>query len=369
LEIGVSVFFVISGFLLYRPFAVAHFRGEPAREAGQFWARRLRRIVPGYWVAFLVVTYGLRADVVRPGWGSLAIYLGFAQIYSPYRALTGITQAWSVCTEMTFYLMLPLWAGVMGQSRRRRRATFRPQSPGAQLRTEMGGLAVLVLCSFAFRIWVLQWHTRVALTMPNWLPGYADLFALGMLLAVVSAYLAVDDRQPAWLWHPALPWASWTLATGAFVEVANIGLPLAPLTSSSVPISLARQTLYGLFAFFVIAPAVFGPQERGVVRGLLRARPLASIGVVSYGVYLWHEAGLALFLRWTGDRTFDIPLWQLFGAVTALALVAAAGSYLMVERPVLRGVFRNRLLGVSIAPPRRVLPVSPAVKTSMTASR
>ncbi len=50
--------------------------------------------------------------------------------------------------------------------------------------------------------------------------------------------------------------------------------------------SLARQTLYGLFAFFVVLPAVFGPQDRGVVRGLLRARPVALLGVVSYGIYL-----------------------------------------------------------------------------------
>ena len=219
LEIGVAVFFVISGFLLYRPFAAAHFLGEAATPMRKFWARRLRRIIPAYWAAFIVITYVLHADTIRPGWGSLAIYLGFAQIYSPNHVLTGITQAWSLCTEMSFYLLLPLWAGLVGRRRR---------SAGDQLRVELAGLAILVITSFGFRTWVLQWHTSVATTMPDWLPAYADLFALGMLLAVVSTYLGATDQRPGWLWHPALPWASWALAGLAFWAVCNIGLPVTP---------------------------------------------------------------------------------------------------------------------------------------------
>jgi peptidoglycan/LPS O-acetylase OafA/YrhL len=328
LEIGVSVFFVISGFLLYRPFATAHFQGSAPTSMGKFWVRRLRRIVPAYWTVFLVVTYVLHADVVRSGWGSLAIYLGFAQIYSPYHVLTGITQAWSLCTEMSFYLMLPLWAAFLG---RRRRA------PAGQLRIELWGLAGLIISSLGYRIWVLQWHNPVAPTMPNWLPAYTDLFALGMLLAVVSAYLATTDQRPAWFWHPGLPWASWALAVVAFWAVSNIGLPITPVTASPIPISLLRQTLYGLFALFVVMPAVFGPQDQAWTRRMLQFRPVALVGVVSYGIYLWHETGLTMFFRWTGDRESATPVWQLTLVVTAFAIAAATASYVLVERPILRG--------------------------------
>jgi peptidoglycan/LPS O-acetylase OafA/YrhL len=333
LEIGVSVFFVISGFLLYRPFAKAHFEGSRPLPMRSFWARRLRRIIPAYWVAFLVITYVLHGDTIRHGWGSAPIYLGFAQIYFPNHAVKGISQAWSLCTEMSFYLALPLWAAGIAKKRR---------AAHAQLRAELAGLAILVAISFGYRTWVLQWHTQLASTMPSWLPGYADLFALGMLLAVVSAYLSSADRRPAWLWHPALPWASWALAGVAFVAVSNLGLPVKPVTASAVGLSLERQTLYGLFAFFMVLPAVFGPQDQGLGRRLLRARPVALIGVVSYGIYLWHEAAINLFLRWSKDPLFTIPWLDLFTAVTAMAIFAGTASYVLVERPILDGALPSR---------------------------
>jgi peptidoglycan/LPS O-acetylase OafA/YrhL len=332
LEIGVSVFFVISGFLLYRPFAAAHFGLQPVVGTRKFWARRLKRIIPAYWLAFIVISYILHADKIRGGWGSPPIYLGFAQIYFPSHVLTGLSQAWSLCTEMTFYLLLPVWALYM---------RARSRSHRDQLRFELLGLVGLAAFSFIFRVVALSFpHGYAGEIMPNWLPAYGDLFALGMLLAVVSSWLLAEGRSPASLWHPAVPWVSWGLAAVFFVAVSNLGLPITPDIASPIPQSLARQTLYGLFAFFVVLPAVFGPQERGVVRRSLQLRPIALIGVVSYGVYLWHEAWIEEFISWNGGvhHLFRMSLPLMVLTVTALAVTAAAISYAFVERPV-------RLLG------------------------
>ncbi len=330
LEIGVSVFFVISGFLLYRPFAAAHFGLSRHPVTRTFWSRRLKRIIPAYWLAFIVISYILHADKVRHGWGSPFIYLGFAQIYFPSHVLTGLSQAWSLCTEMTFYLLLPVWALVVGA---------RSRSHRDQLRLELLALGGLAAFSFVFRIVVMSFPNGYsARIMPNWLPAYGDLFALGMLLAVVSSWLAAEDRRPAALWHPALPWVCWGAAALFFVAVSNIGLPIVPDVASPIPQSLARQTFYGLFAFFVVLPAVFGPQERGLVRRSLQLRPIALIGVVSYGVYLWHEAWIEEFISWSSHPLFRMSLLMMLLTVTALAVASASVSYAFVERPI-------RLLG------------------------
>jgi peptidoglycan/LPS O-acetylase OafA/YrhL len=301
----------------------------------------LKRIVPAYWVAFVVITYVLRAESGGPGWKGPLVFLSFTQIYFPHYILNGLSQAWSLCTEMTFYLMIPLYAYVLGRK-------ARPVE--SQLRAELTGLAALTAVSFIYRIPVLMAGSpppgpatrnlvephRLVDVMPSWLPAYADQFALGMLLAVGSAYLVTVDRKPAWLWHPAAPWVCWSLAGLAFWAVSNIGLPLEPVKASPLGLSLARQTLYGLFAFFLVLPAVFGPQDRGLIRATLQWRPLALVGVVSYGVYLWHEGWMHMYLVWSGDHLFDINWFAMTGAVTVLAIASATLSYRLVERPVQR---------------------------------
>lgn len=355
LEIGVEVFFVISGFLLYRPFAAAHFGGRQTPETKAFWWRRLKRIIPAYWVAFIVLTYVVRANTGGASWKGPLIYLGFAQIYFPSYTRNGLSQAWSLDTEMTFYLMIPLYAALLGRKLRGHRD---------QLRVELMGLGGLVLISVLYRLAILgaahrdYWaHHEKALppAMASWLPGYVDQFALGMLLAVVSTYLAASDRRPAWLWSRYTPWISWGLALGAFWAVSNIGLPIKPLVTSPTGLSLARNTLYGLFAFFLVVPAVFGPQERGSIRLLLRWRPMALVGVVSYGVYLWHEGWIHMYLTWTGDRLFNIPWPHLAAGALLLAVAAATASYLLVERPILRSG-RGSSPAVGARPAFRLMP-------------
>ena len=185
LEIGVAVFFLISGFLLYRPFTVAHLAGERAPATRAFWIRRLLRIVPAYWVALFVTTTILHASPIGPGgWHGYLTHYGFAQIYFPSQIGSGITQAWTLCVEMSFYLLLPLYAALAG----RRRAT---RAPGRRLATELCGLGILVTLSLAWRFWVLadqHGHGQLFSTMTIWLPAQLDLFALGMLLAVLSGW-------------------------------------------------------------------------------------------------------------------------------------------------------------------------------------
>jgi peptidoglycan/LPS O-acetylase OafA/YrhL len=132
-----------------------------------------------------------------------------------------------------------------------------------------------------------------------------------------------------------VPWISWIAALGALWAAAHLGISRSPLEHNSPGKGVALEALYGLFAFFVLVPAVFGPQDKGTIRWVLRSKPVAGLGTVSYGVYLWHQAWVDEYIRWTGEL-FRIPLPKLFGAALGLAVVSATASYVLVERPALK---------------------------------
>ncbi len=352
LEIGVSVFFLISGFLLYRPFAVSHLTEQPAPNVRKFWVRRLLRIVPAYWLALTVLTYGFHIISVGPGWQGIATHYLFLQIYFPTAPFFGITQAWSLCTEMSFYLFLPLYAAGVA---------FRRRNPRRQLVWELGGLVLLCIISFVFRYWVLHLPVLtvkngkfVALCAPHcatraiypalmvdWLPAYLDLFAFGMLLAVVSVWFTERDSEPSWLSSRFMPWLSWAGAAVVFVWVSHVVTNHLILPFVTTRVTLERQELYGAFAFLLLLPAVFGPQDLSPIRRLLRSWPMASVGVISYGIYIWHLDLIHLLLRWTGWQAGNVPYWVLAAAVLGLSIAVASASYFGLERPILR--FKGRL--------------------------
>ena len=333
MEIGVAVFFLISGFLLYRPFTVAHFAKAEQPGTRSFWIRRLLRIVPAYWLALFVTTTVFNAGTGMGPGGFKAYFTHyfFLQIYFPDQDLRGISAAWSLCVEMSFYLFIPLYAQWIG----RRRARY---SVNRMLALELAGIGALLVVSFAWRSIILGIlgqgapYDRLAMT---WLPASLDLFAMGMGLAIISAWFHHEDREPMIFSNPLFPWVSWAMALLCFWAVSNLGLPVVPLYFPST-IELLRQTLYGLFAFFLLMPAVFGPQHKGTIRRVLQLWPIASLGVISYGIYLWHETWIYEMLKWGKYQIFNIEFIGFFCAVLALSIASSSLSYFGLEKPMLK---------------------------------
>lgn len=133
-----------------------------------------------------------------------------------------------------------------------------------------------------------------------------------------------------------MPWASWLGAALAFVAVSHVVTDHSILYFVLPRVNLERQALYGLFAFLLLLPAVFGPQDRSLIRRLLRSWPMASLGVISYGIYLWHLDLISQVEEWVGWHVGSIPYWQLAGLVLAVTVAIASASYFGLERPVLR---------------------------------
>jgi peptidoglycan/LPS O-acetylase OafA/YrhL len=366
LESGVAIFFLISGFLLYRPFARARLTEQkPPRAAAYAWRRGLR-IVPAYWVALTLITIAIGT----PGTfsGDAPLYYGIAQTWTQHTIGGGLAQGWTLAIEVTFYAFVPLWA--LGMRRlARNRDGQRPLDQ--RVRTELIALATLFAFSIAWKLGFLAAGDahRVSITPAlESLPGYLDQFALGMTVAVLSIWVEESPQaaRPLRRTRTLLaraPWLPWALAAGAFAVAAwGIGLSgrlLEPFTPAQY---LARHLLYTAIGLGVLIPAVVG--ANGLVGWILSRRTLMWLGLISYSIYLYSAAVLTQLERWgagpaaNGDRPF--VKWA---ALAMLATIpVAAASYYLVERPALK---LKRLV-----PARGTLP-APAVsqEVDMTAPR
>jgi peptidoglycan/LPS O-acetylase OafA/YrhL len=329
LDVGVTVFFLISGFLLYRPFVRARLRGEPMPGLAGYGWRRFLRIVPAYWVALTVVALWMPFPYVFTGSG-VPTYYGFGQIYAFGDAINGIGQAWTLCVEVTFYAFLPLWALAMRRLPR-----------GAK--PELIGLAALFALSTVYKLWALHHISPNNLDSPRFLmplPNFLDQFAIGMGLAVLSVHY--EDRplpQPLHLVRRA-PGLAWAIAATAFWFVSTrIGYDGNFFQSVGQAMFLERHELYTVVATALILPVVFGVPGRGLPGRLLASRPLRFLGLVSYGIYLYHLAIVNKVQRWLGASLpsgFAVHFVVYLALAFVLATACATASYNLIERPALR---------------------------------
>lgn len=345
MDAGVQVFFLISGFLLYRPFLAASLHGRTL-DRRSFLRRRFFRIYPAYWVAFTSITLFIGIDMPIGGARSIAEYFMLVHLYDTtsvvndagqnvWRALGGISQSWTLVVEISFYLFLPVYAAVM-------RRLGAGRSTSGRFRLEVAGLAVLYGTSVVWRaiaFWGVPRDSSFAFLGVHWLPAQFDLFAMGMGLAVLRVWSDTRPR-PARLVERLgrYDWPWWLLAALAF-HAASFWIGLSGrLELVYGGQAYLRQLLYGLTALFLLVPAVVGRQDRGPVRRALQLGPVVYLGTISYGIYLWHQGFIKKIHQWGGWDEIPLPngpfAVHAFGAL-ALSIVVATASWYLVERPVL----------------------------------
>lgn len=328
LNVGVAVFFVISGFLLYRPLLLARQGNGPPVRARDYARRRILRIVPAYWVALTVLAlYPGLPGVFSSRWW---VYYGFAQDYSVHTATSGIGAAWSLGCEAVFYLLLPFLSMALARltAAARRRGVYWP--------LELAGLALLSAASVAWRGFA-DGHPSIP---SSTFAGTFAWFALGMALAVMSV-----SMRDAGHWA-RYAWGGWVVAAVAYVIICRglgLGNGFVFLQRVTVAQDLAVYALSGVVALGLALPAVLEPVPHRAVGRLLAWRPLAWLGLISYGIYLYHQP-IADALGGGISSGGSAPLRFLWLAPATLAIAVAAGalSYYVIERPALRLKERRR---------------------------
>ncbi|MGB9225104.1 acyltransferase family protein [Mycobacterium sp.] len=270
MEIGVPIFFVLSGFLLFRPWVKWAATGAPPPSVRRYARHRVRRIMPAYVITVLIayVLYHFRIAEPNPGhtWLGLIRNLTLTQIYTDgYLGKylhQGLTQMWSLAVEASFYVVLPPLAYLL--------IVLICRRP----RLMLGTLAALTLIS---PFWVILVRTDhwFADGARLWLPTYLAWFLGGMMLTVLQAMHA---RCYAFM---AIPLA----VVSYFIVATPIGG--APTTSpASVTEALVKTCFYAVIATLAVAPLALG--DEGLYSRLLASRPMVWLGEISYEIFLIH---------------------------------------------------------------------------------
>jgi peptidoglycan/LPS O-acetylase OafA/YrhL len=320
LDLGVAVFFVLSGFLLFRPFAHARATGAERPGTGRYLWRRALRILPAYWLAVVVCLTVLPLNS-GAGWVEWTHSLTLTQIYVPDQLHHGLTQTWSLATEMAFYLVLPL-AAIVALGRRWR--------PG---RTVL--ICLLSIVITAGWITTLGFIGTKMYTM--WLPSYAFWFGVGMAFAAVHVALATGTAPPRWRLVDdlaAAPLACWGLALGL---LAIVSTPLAGPRDLAAPTALefaTKNLMFVMIASLILLPLAFGPDNR--IKAAFSGDLARWLGAISYGIFLWHPFVIDATFLVTGWPEFSGGYLRLLIVALVGAIVLASLSYYAMELPLQR---------------------------------
>ena len=311
----VDLMLLLSGFLLFLPWARCARAGRPLPETRVFYKKRLARIVPSYLAAILLCLVNALVCGRNPGsdplWKDLLLHLTFTHTFSrgAYVWTSLDVALWTVAVEMQFYLLFPL----LGRWFARR--------PGLTA----GGMAALgLLC----RVSLLRVPDITVYF--NQLPCMMDVYAAGML----AAWLASGWKKPWNGWVCAALSLSFLAAVFRILQIQNPAdnRELNQLQMLwRLPLALAG----GGFLFF----GCFWPS--GLNRAL-GGRVLRFLSGISYNFYIWHQFLAVKLKEWhLPDYVTEMPqrdeglLWQRkYTALcfTAGLLAAVLGTYL-IEKP------------------------------------
>ncbi len=230
--------------------------------------------------------------------------------------------------EIAFYIVLPVHAALMAIILRR------SPDPASRMKGHLAGLTVWYLGGYAYRAWLPSWSGRTIHTN-NWIFAYLDWFAIGMLFAVASAWVAQGGRLPAVVQELAnRAWACWICTAAAYVVVVLLkgdDLHFARIENTSQ--MSARFFFQAIAAGFFLLPAMLG-SSTGLGMAAMRTRAAVFFGSISYGIYLWHPVVIAWTAGLIDQSTARSRFLVFTGLVVVITVPIAAISFYGFERPI-----------------------------------
>lgn len=320
--------FVLSGYLLYRPWARWGMGVADRPSLRVFARRRLARIFPAYLLVLLVIAviYPPSRPETAGGW---ARALSLTWIYQSGELRVAMLHTWSLAVEVSWYVALPVLAGVTT-------AVARSRAPRAGFWISAGLISLALPISALWRWWVQTNDLGIYFTFTFWLPGYLVCFAGGALVAhFVEGYRAGLVPLARVRALASDPWALVLFA----VAVAMIGTSPLGGPSGYVARGVGQERLRFACALIIavtlLVIAVLGTRHSPLNR-MLSTRWFNAIGNWSYGIYLWHLPLIIMSEQYMtfpdGVAGFVLRLAWVLG----LAIPLSAATYTWVEEPAIR---------------------------------
>jgi peptidoglycan/LPS O-acetylase OafA/YrhL len=348
---GVSVFFVLSGFLLSLPFWRSYLAGGDIPDLAQYALRRAARIVPGYYVAFIVsiaIAHLLHVPTKNFGlrlFSGLTFTSGFH--YKTFFPVELDAPLWSISFEVFSYLLMPIFMlGLFSLFRRKSTIT-------AGLLYWFGVLLLTVLLNQLVRTCLTPDPTEMGWSfgltggakawMPNYNPvGFFGHFSVGIIAAGVTARL---NRQSAKIGR--------FRGLGGFDAIALASL----ITAGSLlwsqrhepdfSASWQQQPFFFPYYAALVGTALAVLPFSGPTGRILDNRAFRYTAQVSFGLYIWHYPVIVLANAWSDNfissGIAEVETWCLVSlALLSASYAVATLSYRLVEKPAIDWAHRRR---------------------------
>jgi peptidoglycan/LPS O-acetylase OafA/YrhL len=358
IDLGLAAFFVLSGYLIARPFARAYVAGTRRPPLRDYVRNRVLRVVPAFYVftVLVLLRFGLDGTLASgshnaSSWSQVLAQFLFVQGQAGGPAAVPIGPAWSIGAEVGFYVLIPLSAFVAY------RVGARLRGPGSRAAVALAAIAALTFVSIAARAY--QKFDFTWLTSP---PAIMYVFMPGVAVAIIEPLLVSRLRGNARLARP-VAWAAFAAAAVAAVAYAasDYDVRQTPIHHALGQRALLAALCTGALIFGLVvlqlgtdrAPRLFGN------------RLMLWMGARSYSFYLAHFWILLEIDHALGSGESIATRAAIMAAVGLPVTTAiAALSYRFVERPFLerkrRAVTRGPGSGPA-GPPVGAEPVPVAV--------
>lgn len=345
---GVTLFFILSGFLLFLPYTQALLFEKDWPPPKIYYIRRILRIFPAYFFSLFILVMFTQPSFIQPhNWRLFVHFLTFTMGYSNSGLING--PYWTLAVEFQYYLILPLIAlGILGLTR-----LVRPEK---RLWVIVGSLIAMIIWGLVTDYYGAYFvsHPDQTFLIPRPLLNvvlfvvygdhskFLEDFAVGMLIAVGYLSIMNSPRKDLYLlrMRRLLPWLLILfIALFVYVAMANYTLPFVPRVLQFQSVPWMNEFSFALCYGYLVTAVLFNRSDGWLVR-VFSWTPLRWLGLISYSLYIWHRPLIQIFAANLGPslrRLHPVLTVSLFWVITFTVIVVFCFFlFVLIEKPGMR---------------------------------